>query len=174
MNLPKLLVDALSADPVDPRLKQVIKKKPASCVAKVATTRTTDDDEEPEWEEEEEEAGDVDNEEGEDEENEQGFEGEEEEDAGLDDEEGEEERQEPQEGEETGIATSRMLRVTKANKRTYITEKLDDGKWHLVVEVSENMSGQHAQIIETIKRAIEEENLDKKGALKLRAQILGQ
>ena len=67
-----------------------------------------------------------------------------------------------------------MLRVTKANKRTYITEKLDDGKWHLVVEVSENMSGQHAQIIETIKRAIEEENLDKKGALKLRAQILGQ
>jgi len=177
VNMAKLLVDALSADPVDPRLKQVIKKKPASCVAKVATTRTTDD-EEPELpeEEEEEEEGDGFNEEGE-EENEEGFEGEEEEeeDTGLDEEEAEEEPQEP-EGtvEDRGIATSRMLRVTKANKRTYITEKLDDDKWHLVVEVSENMSGQHAQIIETIKRAIEEENLDKKGALKLRAQILGQ
>jgi len=178
VNMAKLLVDALSADPVDPRLKQVIKKKPATCVAKLATTRTTDD-EEPELpeEEEEEEEGDGFNEEGE-EENEEGFEGEEEEeeeDTGLDEEEAEEEPKEPEgNGDERGIATSRMLRVTKANKRTYITEKMDDGKWHLVVEVSENMSGQHAQIIETIKRAIEEYNLDKKGALKLRAQILGQ
>jgi len=67
-----------------------------------------------------------------------------------------------------------QIYITKATGRTYIQEKLATGKLRLMVQVTEGQARDHRQIIETIARAIEQENLDRDGALRLRDSIVGK
>ena len=153
------LIEALSADPVNPASKQTLKKKPAGALRKRPATTSQpkeeavaeDEQEEAEEEEGVEEEADKEDQEAEEEEEEAQEEEEEAEEGeeGEDEEEGHEVAEEGEEGkgkedeevvakgeaEEQAIA--RQVRITMAMNRTYIQEKDYGGAWRLIVEVSE-------------------------------------
>ena len=129
-----------------------------------------------------EEEGEEDEEEDEEDEEVQEAEDDEEEEAG----EGEGEEEEAEAGEEDGEEEAeaqateqgedkRALRITHATGRTYVTEKDTTGKWRLVVEVTERMTENHSQVIDTISKAMMNDmNMSKADAIDMRNDILGK
>jgi nitrogen fixation protein FixH len=152
------LIEALSADPVNPALKQTLKKKPAGAVHE-RPAKTSQQKEEAVAEEEQEEAEE---EEGvEEKADKEEDEAEEEEEEAQDPEKGEEgDEEEEEEGEEEAEeeaeeqATARQVRVTLAQDRTYIQQKDSGGAWIMIVEVSEEESDNHRELIRAIYSAM--------------------
>ena len=110
--------------------------------------------------------------------------GEEEEEEEAEEEGGEEEAEAEEEGveeeaeaeAEAGEEERRRLKVTTARNpaRTYLQEFIE-GKWKLVVEVSEAMTSRHAIVIGKIHKAMmQRPNLDKQDALAMRKDIVGR
>ena len=109
-------------------------------------------------------------EEGEDEE-EEGHEAAEEGEKGeeKEDEEGEEEAAEEAEEE----ATAKQVRATLAKDRTYIQQKDSGGAWTLIVEVSEEESDKHRDLIRAIFSAMMQDiGFGKEEALRIRNDFL--
>ena len=180
------LIEALSADPVNPALKQALQKKPASVVQR-RPAKTNQQKEEAVTEEEQEEAEEKkgleeeadEEEEAEEEEDaqEKEKEAEEEEEEADEREEGEEEedaegkKEAKEEAEET--ATARRVRLKWAMKRSYILEMDYEGIWRQVVEVRENQSENHKGIIRAIYNAMKQDmGFGKEQALAMRLDIL--
>ena len=87
-----------------------------------------------------------------------------------------EEVEEAEKAEEVKMAkkAQRCLRITRAKGRTYIQEKDGMGKLRLVVEVSEVKTMNHAEVIETIYKALMKDiNMGKAEALAMRREICG-
>jgi hypothetical protein len=187
------LVEALSASPVSAKRKMPVKKKPASAHGKgskktrVQVAKTKVEEAEVEEEEAEVEVEEEDVEEGPQEEEELECdveeEAEEEPEASANEEaeeeaETEKEREEavPQVHKKPAIGDDsghKKIYITNASGRTYIQEKLPNGKLRLMVQVTEAQARDHQQIIKTIARAIQMEDLDRDGALRLRDSIVG-
>jgi len=78
---------------------------------------------------------------------------------------------------EAGEEERRRLKVTTAKNpaRTYLQE-LIEGKWKLVVEVSEAMTSRHAPIVigKIHKAMMQRPNMDKQDALAMRKDIVGR
>ena len=77
---------------------------------------------------------------------------------------------------EAGEEERRRLKVTTAKNpaRTYLQEFIE-GKWKLVVEVSEAMTSRHAIVIGKIHKAMmQRPNMDKQGALAMRKEKVGR
>lgn len=154
---PLLLLEALMADPANPASK-ACRKKPAAQEAQPQQQEDSGGDageEDPEEEEAEEDPEEEDEEEQEDEEEEDP------------EEEEEEATVEPQ-------VPARHLRITKATGRSYITEQDLEGKWRLVVEINQNQSMDHLDLIERIAQAMRRDpQMDKTCALRMRKELVG-
>jgi hypothetical protein len=84
------------------------------------------------------------------------------------------EKAEEAEMDELAKKAQRCLRITKAKGRTYLQEKDGMGKLRLVVEVSEAKTMNHAEVIETIYKALMKDiNMGKAEALAMRREICG-
>ena len=187
------LVEALSASPVSAKRKMPVKKKPASAHCKgskktrVQVAKTKVEEAEDEEEEAEAEVEEEDVEEGpqEEEELECDVEEEAEEEPEASANEEAEEEAEPEKEREEAVpqvhkkpaiddgSGHKKLYITNASGRTYIQEKLANGKLRLMVQVTEAQARDHQHVIKTIARAIQAENLDRDGALRLRDSIVG-
>ena len=67
------------------------------------------------------------------------------------------------------------LKQTDANKpqpRSYLQGRVEGGKLHLIVEVTQNMSIHYLAIIGKIRCALEKDNLTKAEALAMRKDLL--
>ena len=84
-----------------------------------------------------------------------------------------------EDGAQSVVATdrpsqTRTLWVTKATKQSYIQEAKMSGGKQLIISVTEKMSTNHHQIIDTIKAALEKDvNMGKEQAKALRNNLLG-
>ena len=65
----------------------------------------------------------------------------------------------------------RKVYITNATGRTYIQKRVANGKLRFMVQVTEAQARDHQQIIKTITRAIQQENLDRDGAPRLRIPL---
>ena len=173
------LIEALSADPVHPALKQTLKKQPSGAVHK-RPAKTSQPKEEAVTKEEQGEAEEAegvekeaDKEEEEPEEEEEEVQEEEEEaeegEKGEEEEEGEEEAEEEAEKQ----TTERHVRITRAMTKTYIQEKDDQGVWRLIVQLTEKASGKHREVFQTIHHAmLANRGIGEEQALAMRKDIL--